>query len=154
MKGFRFRLERVLRARRATEQLQRGRLAEAERGAHRAQDAAQACSDAVSVAQADVGAAQSAPSLDAAWIVVAQDAHERMTAVERRLLADAAASRDVAAAERKVWRALRADVRGLERLEARGRERTREAIAAREEQAIEEFAARQAEERRKNGERR
>ena len=58
------------------------------------------------------------------------------------------------AAERKTWRALRADVRGLERLESRGRERLREEIAAREEQAIEEFAARQAEERRRNGARR
>jgi hypothetical protein len=154
MKGFRFRLERVLRARRAAEQMQRGRLAEAERSARRADETAHTCSDAVAAARSDLGAEQSAPALDAGWIVVAQDAHERMTAVERHLHASARVARDAAAAERKTWRALRADVRGLERLESRGRERLREEIAAREEQAIEEFAARQAEERRRNGARR
>jgi flagellar biosynthesis chaperone FliJ len=151
---FRFRLERVLRARRAAEQMQRAQLAEAERGARRAEETAQSCTGAVLAARADVRAEQSAQSLDPTWIVVAQDAHDRMSVVERRRIADAAAARDVAASERRTWRALRADVRGLERLEARGREHLREEVATREERAIEEFAARQAEERRRKGSRR
>jgi flagellar biosynthesis chaperone FliJ len=151
---FRFRLERVLRARRAAEQMQRAQLAEAERGARRAEETAHSCTGAVLAARTDVRAAQSAQSLDPTWIVVAQDAHDRMSVVERLRIAEAAAARGVAASERSSWRALRADVRGLERLEARGRERQREEVATREERAIEEFAARQAEERRRKGARR
>jgi hypothetical protein len=151
---FRFRLERVLRARRAAEQLQRGELAKAEKGARLREESAQACTASVLAAEADVRAAQAADALDPAWILVAHGAHERMTAEEARLSAQAAAARQAAAAQRTVWRALRADVRGLERLETRGRERLREEIATKEERAVEEFAARQAEQRRRAGARR
>ena len=154
MSRFRFRLERVLRARRAAEQLQRAQLAEAEHGARRMESTAQSCTDAVYAARADMRTAQSAQSLDPAWILVSQDAHERMSAVERTLLANAAVARRAALTERTALRALRADVRGLERLEARGRERLHERTQTDEERAIEEFAARQAEERRRNGARR
>lgn len=154
MSRFKFRLERVLHARRAAEQLQRAQLAGAEGRAWRAETLALACSDAVKAARESVGASQSAPKLDPAWIVVAQGAHTRMTLVEDHLHAEADASRRAAAAERAAWRALRADVRGLERLESRGRERLRERMAASEERAIEEFASRRAEEKRLNGARR
>jgi hypothetical protein len=77
-----------------------------------------------------------------------------MSAVEGELHAHAAGARDAATIERGAWRALRTDVRGLERLETRGRERAHERTAADEERAIEEFAARQAEQRRRNGARR
>jgi hypothetical protein len=151
---FRFRLERVLRARRAAEQMQRAELAVAETRARQAEDVERSCSERVAVARDDVRAAQSAESLDAAWIVLAQGAHERMRAVEGSLREVSHEARLAAAVERSAWRALRADVRGLERLESRGRERAREKVASDEERAIEEFAARRAEERRKNGGRR
>jgi flagellar export protein FliJ len=151
MSRFRFRLERVLHARRAAEQLQRAELAVAEHRARRAEETAYACGDSVRAALGDVRSAQAAPSLDASWILLAQGAHERMTGVERSLRATAAGAREEVAKERAAWRTLRADVRGLERLESRGRERLREQIAAAEERAIEEFAARQAEERRRKG---
>jgi hypothetical protein len=151
---FRFRLERVLHARRAAEQMQRAELAAAENLARRAEERADAWSDDVRTAQADVRAAQAAKSLDAGWILVSHTAHEQMVVVERDLCAAADVASDAAATERAAWRALRADVRGLERLEARGRERMREKIATEEERAIEEFAARQAEQRRRMGERR
>jgi len=147
----RSRLDRVLRARRAAERLQRARLAGAEDLARRAEAIAQSCREDVNEAGDDLRGAQSAPRLDPAWIVVAQDALARMTAVEENLQAQAATSRGAAAVERATWRALRADVRGLERLEARGRDELREWMAVVEERAIEEFAARQAEERRQNG---
>ncbi|MFN0007784.1 MAG: hypothetical protein ACKVXR_07735 [Planctomycetota bacterium] len=154
MSRFRFRLERVLHARRAAEQLQRAQLAAAEGRAWRAETLAHSCSDAVKAAREDVRAAQSTPTLDPAWIVVAQGAHTRMTLVEEHLHAQADVSRRAAAVERASWRGLRADVRGLERLESRGRERLRERLATAEERAIEEFASRRAEERRRNGARR
>jgi hypothetical protein len=150
----RSRLERVLRARRAAEQLQKAQLAAAETRARRAEALAGSCSHAVDAAREDVRSAQAAPALDPAWIVVAQDAHARMALVEESLHADADVSRQAAATERTTWRALRADVRGLERLEARVRERLRDDVATGEERAIEEFVARQAEERRQNGARR
>jgi len=150
----RFRLERVLHARRAAERIQRAQLAAAEGRAWRAETLALSCSEAVRKAREDVRAAQSTPTLDPAWIVVAQGAHTRMSLVEDHLRAEAETQRRAAAAERAAWRALRADVRGLERLESRGRERLRERMAAGEERAIEEFAARRAEEKRLNGERR
>lgn len=154
MSRFRFRLARVLHARRAAEQVQRGELARAENGARRLEATAQSCTEAVHSAREDLRAAQSNEALDPAWILVAQDAHGRMATVERGLHENAAVARDKVATERAAWRALRADVRGLERLEARGRERQREKNATDEERAIEEFAARQAEERRQSGARR
>jgi flagellar export protein FliJ len=149
-----FRLERVLHARRAAERRQRAQLAVAENRAWSAESVALASSEAVRAARASVGEAQSATSLDASWIVVAQGAHARMTLVEERLHADAEVARGAAATERSAWRSLRADVRGLERLESRNKERLRERAAKVEERAIEEFAARRAEERRRNGARR
>jgi len=151
---FKFRLARVLHARRAAEQLQRAELAAAENRARRAEATAGACTDAVHAARNDVARAQSAPSLDAAWVLVSHDAETRLMRVEENLHALASAERERVAGVRGAWRALRTDVRGLERLEARGRERVREKVASDEERAIEEFAARQAEERRRKGTRR
>ena len=154
MTRYRFRLERVLHARRAAEQLQRAELAQAENRARRAEETADACTDALHAARADLSRSQSAQSLDAAWILVSQAAEARMSAVEGELHALAEAAREQVAVVRVAWRALRTDVKGLERLDARGRERVRERVASDEERAIEEFAARQAEERRRNGARR
>jgi flagellar export protein FliJ len=149
-----FRLERVLHARRAAERRQRAQLAAAENRAWRAESLALACSDAVRTARESVRESQSAPELDPAWIVVAQGAHERMTVVEAHLHGDAEVARGAAATERSAWRSLRADVRGLERLESRNKERLRERAAKVEERAIEEFASRRAEEKRRDGARR
>jgi hypothetical protein len=154
MTRHRFRLERVLHARRAAEQMQRAELARAETRARRAEDAERTCGESVAAASEDVRAAQSSETLDAQWITIAHGAHERMCIALRSLHEIAGGARRAASIERSAWRALRADVRGLERLEARGRERAREKVAADEERAIEEFAARRAEERRTNGGRR
>ena len=148
MSRYRFRLERVLHAKRAAEQLQRAQLAAAEHGARRSEQTARSCTDAVLAARADLRAEQSADALDPARILVSQDAHERMSVVEQSLHAQAELARQAATTERTVWRALRVDVRGMERLDARGRERKRERTASHEDRAIEEFAARQAEQRR------
>lgn len=145
MTKFRFRLERVLRARRVAEEVQRARLFEAETAARALDDAARASVDA-SVSSCDVlRADQSATTLDATRVLVAQSAHERVLAAELAARRRAVEGRLAATTERAAWTTRRSDVRGLERLEERERETFREEIDVREERVIEETAARRAE---------
>jgi hypothetical protein len=154
MTKFRFRLERVLRARRAAEEVQRARLFEAETLARSLDDAAQDCSEASASSCAVLRSDQSSASLDAARILVAQSAHERVLRAEHAARERAQAARIAAQGERAAWTTKRSDVRGLERLEDREREAFRDEVDVREERVIEETAARRAEIARRHEERR
>jgi hypothetical protein len=145
MTKFRFRLERVLRARRVAEEVQRARLFEAETAARALDDAASACTDASASSRDVLRSDQSAPTLDATRILVAQSAHERVLAAEQAARQRAREGRLAATTERAAWTTRRSDVRGLERLEDREREMFRAEIDVREERVIEETAARRAE---------
>ena len=148
MSAFRFHLGRVLRVRRATEEIQRVRLAEAESGAQEREREADARAESVVAAEDTLRADQSAPELDARRVLVALEATARLAAIERDARARAATARTAAESERATWRDARAGVLGLERLEDRERLRFRAEADVREERAIEEVAARRAEEQR------
>jgi flagellar export protein FliJ len=150
MSAFRFHLGRVLRVRRATEEIQRVRLAEAEGDARVREDEAASRAQSVRDAEESLRADQSAGELDAARILVAIDASARLAAIERGARLRATTARTNAESERATWRDARAGVLGLERLEDRERGRFRTERDAREERAIEEVAARRAEEQRRH----
>ena len=111
MTTFHFRLERVLRARRVAEEVQRARLFEAETAARALDDAAQA-STVASASSCDVlRADQSATTLDASRVLVAQSAHERVLAAELAARRRATEGRLAATTERVAWTSRRSDVR-------------------------------------------
>jgi len=145
MTKFRFRLERVLRAHRVAEEVQRARLFEAETLARSLDEAAQASSEASASSCAVLRSDQSADTLDAMRILVAQSAHARVLSAENAARERAAAARLVAQGERAAWTTRRSDVRGLERLEDHDREAFRDEVDVREERVIEETAARRSE---------
>lgn len=145
MTTFRFRLERVLRARRVAEEVQRARLFEAETLARTLEDVARDCSDASAASRDVLRSDQSAPTLDPSRILVAQSAHERVLTAEHDARQRALTAILAARGERAAWTTRRADVRGLERLEDRERETFREESDVREERVIEENASRRAE---------
>jgi hypothetical protein len=149
LSAFRFKLGRVLRVRRATEEIQRVKLAEAESGARIREAEAQARAESVHAAEISLQEDQSAPDLDAGRILVALDASARLEGLERAARIRAGTARSAAEVERGVSRDARAGVLGLERLEDRERTRFRADLDAREERVIEEVAARRAEERRR-----
>lgn len=149
MSAFRFKLGRVLRVRRATEEIQRARLAEAEAGARDREVEAESRAESVRAAEDSLRSDQSADELDAGRILVALDASARLEGLERAARGRAVVARAAAESERGVWRHARAGVLGLERLEDRERARFRADRDAREERVIEEVAARRAEERRR-----
>jgi flagellar export protein FliJ len=148
---FRFRLARVLRARRTAEEVQRAQVYAAEQVARAAEGVAERCAELARGAQDSVRAGQSAQELDAAAVLIAQDAHARAQAVEQATHETARSARGSAEAERTVWKSLRTDVRGLERLEERARERFRLEAETQEERSIEDAAARRAEAARRKG---
>jgi len=143
--AFRFKLDRVLRVRRATEEIQRVRLAEAESGARTRESEASKRADSVRGAQSSLAADQSAELLDAQRVLVAVVATARLEAIERAAHARAVTARTAADIERGTWRDARAGVLGLERLEERERQRFRTERDTHEERAIEEVASRRAE---------
>ncbi len=145
MSAFRFKLGRVLRVRRATEEIQRVRLAEAESGARERESEALHRAESVRGAQSSLAADQSAEQLDAQRVLVALDATARLEAIERAAHTRAVSARSAAEIERGTWRDARAGVLGLERLEDRERLRFRTELDAREERVIEEVASRRAE---------
>lgn len=149
MSAFKFKLGRVLRVRRATEEIQRAKLAEAESAARVREDEARDRADSVRDADESLRADQSAEELDPRRVLVALDASARLAALERAARARAVTARSAAESERATWRDARAGVLGLERLEDRERARFRTEQYAREERAIEEVAARRAEEQRR-----
>jgi len=146
--AFRFKLGRVLRVRRATEEIQRAKLAEAEAGAKAREVEAELRAEDVRGAEASLRADQSAEQLDPNRVLVALDASLRLEAIERASRQRAATARAEAESERTLWRGERAGVLGLERLEDRERTRFRAELDVREERIIEEVAARRAEEAR------
>jgi len=146
--AFRFKLGRVLRVRRATEEIQRAKLAEAEAGATAREVEASLRAEDVRGAEASLRADQSAERLDPNRVLVALDASLRLEAIERASRQRAATARAEAESERALWRGERAGVLGLERLEDRERTRFRAELDVREERIIEEVAARRAEEAR------
>lgn len=148
MSAFRFKLGRVLRVRRATEEIQRAKLAEAEAGARTREIEAGLRAEDVRAAEASLRADQSAEQLDPNRVLVALDASSRLEAIERASRQRAATARAEAESERALWRGERAGVLGLERLEDRERARFRAELDVREERIIEEVAARRAEEAR------
>lgn len=145
MSAFRFKLGRVLRVRRATEEIQRVRLAEAEAGARTRESEASDRAESVRGARSSLSTDQSAEQLDAQRVLLAIDATARLEAIERAAHVRAVTARNAAEVERGTWRDARAGVLGLERLEERERSRFRTEVDAREERTIEEVAARRAE---------
>ena len=150
MSAFRFKLGRVLRVRRATEEIQRAKLAEAESGARDREAEALSRADSVREAEASLQVDQSATELDAGRILRALDASARLEAIERAGRGRAVTARSAAEVERATWRDARAGVLGLERLEDRERSRFHTDRDVREERVIEEVASRRAEEQRRN----
>ncbi len=150
MSAFRFKLGRVLRVRRATEEIQRAKLAEAESGARDRETEALSRADSVRAAEASLQADQSAAELDAGRILRALDASARLEGIERAARGRAVTARSAAEVERSTWRDARAGVLGLERLEDRERSRFHTDRDVREERVIEEVASRRAEEQRRN----
>ena len=153
MSAFRFKLGRVLRVRRATEEIQRAKLAEAESGAREREAEALSRADSVRAAEASLQVEQSAPELDAGRVLRSLDASARLERIERAARGRAVQARCAAEVVRDTWREARAGVLGLERLEDRERTRFRTDVEAREERVIEEVAARRAEEVRRKEER-
>jgi flagellar biosynthesis chaperone FliJ len=147
--AFKFRLARVLRVRRATEEIQRAKLAQAEAGACELETEALSRAESVRAAEASLRIEQAAPELDTGRILVGLDASARLEGLERSAHVRATTARSAAEVERSVWRDARADVLGLERLEDRERTRFRIDRDAREERVIEEVASRRAEEQRR-----
>jgi len=143
--GFRFKLDRVLRVRRATEEIQRVRLADAEFGARTRESEASARTESVRAAHSSLSADQSAEQLDPQRVLVAIEATARLEAIERAAQARAVTARSAAEVEHATWRDARAGVLGLERLEERERQRFRTERDTHEERAIEEVASRRAE---------
>jgi flagellar export protein FliJ len=150
--AFRFRLGRVLRARRATEEIERGHLAEAEASARQREVTADQRAASRDAAVETLRGEQMQPEIDASRVLVAQDAAGRLAGLEQAARALARTARDAAESRRAVWRDARAGVLGLERLEDRDRARFRAERDIREERTLEEVAARRAEEARRRSE--
>ena len=149
MSAFRFRLGRVLRVRRATEEIERGHLAEAEASARLREATAEERAASRDGAVETLRGEQTQAAIDATRVLVAQDAAERLACLEQAARALARTARDAAESRRAVWRDARAGVLGLERLEDRDRARFRAERDLREERTLEEVAARRAEEGRR-----
>ncbi|MBL8861981.1 MAG: hypothetical protein JNK02_08200 [Planctomycetes bacterium] len=153
MSGFRFKLGRVLRVRRAAEEIQRARLAAAEDAAATSEHEARLRRASVDAARQVLGAEQGAERIDVARVLVALSASARVEDCAAEAHERARSDRSGAESERSVWRDARAGVLGLEKLQERDRARFRLEREAREERAIEDVAARRADEARRREER-
>jgi flagellar export protein FliJ len=150
--AFRFRLGRVLRVRRATEEIERGKLAEAESSAREREITAEERAAAREQAMESLRGDQTRDEIDATRVLIAQASVERIAGLEQAARSLARTAREAAEGRRAVWRDARAGVLGLERLEERDRARFRVEREVREERAIEEVAARRADEARRRAE--
>lgn len=147
MKGYQFRLARLKRVRDVEERTARERFLAADRIAREAEETVVRAREAVRDAEGDLRAAQSDRALSPVRVLTALDAiaglRERVRMLHERELPLRAA----AEAERAAWSERRRDLRGLERLEDRDRERWRAEEGRREALALDEVAAMRAEAR-------
>lgn len=141
MKGFHFRLARLKRLREIEENAARERFLAADRSAREAEDAARAARDAVHRAEDELRAVQSSPSFGASTVLnglVTVDAlRARIPLADERTRA----ARAKAEVERQAWSERRRDVKGLERLEDRDRERWTAEEGRREALTMDEVAS-------------
>lgn len=147
MKGYHFRLARLKRVRDVEERTARERFLAADRRASDAEDAVARARDAVCAAEGDLRAAQSSRTLSPAHVLTALGAVAGMRERARVLHDRSLPLRAAAEAERGAWSERRRDLRGLERLEDRDRERWRAEEGRREALALDEVAAMRAEAR-------
>lgn len=141
MRGFQFRLARVLRIREVEEQAARERFLAADRVARDAETRADDARAAETRAQDELRAGQRAATLAPSFLLAAQAAIDELRRRRQSLTERARTLRFQANAEQTAWAARRRDVRGLERLEDRDRERWRADEAAAEAQTLDEVGS-------------
>lgn len=141
MKGFQFRLARILRVREVEEQAAKERFLAADRIAREGETRADAARETLVHAQEELRAAQAEHALAPAFLVTAQNALDELRR-RRRSAADRARTlRLQAAAEQTAWAERRRGVKGLERLSDRDRERWRADAAQAEAKQLDEVGS-------------
>lgn len=141
MKRFQFRLARILRVREVEEQAARERFLAADRIARDAETRAESARDALTSAREELRASQSAHTLAPGFLVSAQHALDELLR-RRQSAADRARTQRLQAdAERAAWAERRRDVKGLERLSDRDRERWLAEEARAEAQQLDEVGS-------------
>ena len=144
MARFSFRLGRVERVRRIREELARNDLLQAERVLTEARERLQRAGSELARALEEIERAQAEPSLDAALVLAAQETLPGLQARLSRRRTQVAERESAADGARAAWRAARADVRALEKLEQRERVAFQDAERAREDKVRQENADRKA----------
>ncbi|MBI5363000.1 MAG: flagellar export protein FliJ [Planctomycetes bacterium] len=147
MKGYHFRLARLMRVRDVEERTAKERFLAADRIAREAEDAVVRARDAVRDAEGDLRAAQADRALSPTRVLTTLDALAGLRARVRVLHERSLPLRAAAEVERAAWSERRRDLRGLERLEDRDRERWRAEEGRREARTLDEVAAMRAEAR-------
>lgn len=140
MKGFQFRLARLQRVRSVEERAARERFVTAEHLARAAEDAVLAAEEDVRGAEAELRAEQSSTAVSPSRVLTALDALARLRERVQLLRDRAKPLRASAEAERTHWSERRRDLRGLERLEDRDRERWWTEAGRRDALAMDEVA--------------
>ena len=147
MKGYQFRLARLMRVRDVEERIAKERFLAADRIAREAEDAVVDAREAVRSAEDDLRATQAQQSLSPSRVLAALDLIAGLRARVRALHERSLPLRAAAEVERAAWGERRRDLRGLERLEDRDRERVRAEEGRREALTLDEVAAMRAEAR-------
>lgn len=140
MKGFQFRLARLKRVRLVEERASRERFVATERRAREAEDAVLRAEEDVQAAGIELRAEQSKGTVSPVGVLTALDAVARLRDRVEVLRGRAEPLRAAAEAERAEWNDRRRDLRGLERLEDRDRERWWAEIGRREALIMDEVA--------------
>jgi len=141
VKGFHFRLARLKRLREIEESAARERFLAVERVARDAEEAVERARAEVVAAEDSLRATQSSASFAPGTVLTSLVAIDALRARVRTLVERARTARAEAEVQREAWSVRRRDVKGLERLEDRDRERWRAEEAHREAQTLDEVAS-------------
>ena len=142
MKGFRFRLARVLRVRRLEEQMARAHFVERQAEARRAEEVAASSAATAREMRTELAERLAPGAIDPRSVLHAHDSLDGMGHVCRRHT-ERARTADLQAEEaRAPWMDVRTGVRALETLEERKKERFRAEAEKRANQELDETAAR------------
>ena len=150
-RAFRFRLERVARARALAEEAARADLAAAQDVARRADERVDALARTIASGHVTQAALQTAGRLDVRGLLSRDRSLEQ---VERQLQAAHATAREAAEraeAQLAVWRDRKQDASALETLEERHREAHRQALQKAENAELDEAAGQRFQNRRRSG---
>lgn len=141
MRSFQFRLARILRVREVEEQAARERFLAADRIARDAEARADAARDTLASALAELRDSQSEHALAPGFLVAAQNTLDELRRRRQSALDRARTQRLQASAEQTAWAERRRDVKGLERLSDRDRERWLAEMGRAEAQQLDEVGS-------------